>query len=90
MSAFNRRYEPRELFGVPVITAVAAIAILPLILFTLLLPAAFRPFTALGAVSALAVATAGLWLGDDRPFLRVMLTARCERGRVTSETRTDA
>ncbi|MDA8364878.1 MAG: hypothetical protein M0Z84_13955 [Gammaproteobacteria bacterium] len=90
MSAFNRRYEPRTLFGLPAPTAVAAVAILPLLLFTLLLPAAFKPVTALAMVAALAVAAAGLWLGDDRPFLRVMLAAARERDRVTSETRTDA
>ncbi|MHB8454005.1 MAG: hypothetical protein ACYDDO_04750 [Acidiferrobacterales bacterium] len=90
MGAFNRRFEAREVFGVPIVTAVAAVIALPLVLFTLLLPLALKPFTALGAASALVLAAAGLALGDDWPFVRVMLAARCERNRVTSETWTDA
>ena len=93
MSAFNRRYEPREFFGVPALTAVGAVVALPLLLFTLLLPAVLKPFTAaaaLAALAALAAAAGGLWLGDERPFLPVLLAARRERGRVTGETRTDA
>ncbi|MHB8346900.1 MAG: hypothetical protein ACYDHM_06835 [Acidiferrobacterales bacterium] len=89
MSAFNRRYEPREIFGVPLITAIAAVAALPLILFTLLLPPLLKPLTAVATLIALALAAAGLWLGDERPFLAVMLAARRERDRVTGETRTD-
>ena len=90
MSAFNRRYEPREFFGVPALTAVGAVVALPLGLFTLLLPAVLKPFTAAAALAALAAAAGGLWLGDERPFLPVLLAARRERGRVTGETRTDA
>ncbi|MHB8256715.1 MAG: hypothetical protein ACYDHY_16805 [Acidiferrobacterales bacterium] len=90
MSAFNRRYEPREFFGVPALTAVGAVVALPLLLFTLLLPAVLKPFTAAAALAALAAAAGGLWLGDERPFLPVLLAARRERGRVTGETRTDA
>ena len=90
MGAFNRRFEAREVFGVPIVTAVAGVIALPLVLFTLLLPAAFKPVTAIGTLAALAAAVAGLWLGDDLPFLRVMLAARRERDRVTSETWTDA
>ena len=90
MSAFNRRYEPHEFFGVPAPTAVGGVVALPLLLFTLLLPAVLKLLTAAAALAALAVAAAGLWLGDERPFLPVMLAARRERGRVTGETRTDA
>ncbi len=89
MSAFNRRYEPRELFGVPVITAVAVVAALPLLLCTLLLPEAVRPVTGMLMLAALAVAGAGLWLGDELPFMTLMFAACRERGRVTSETWTD-
>ena len=89
MSAFNRRYTPREIFGVPAVTAIATVVALPLVLFTLMLPSWIKPLTALAALAALAVAGAGLWLGDELPFLPVRLAARRERNRVTAETRTD-
>jgi len=90
MSAFNRRFEAREIFGVPIVTAVAAVIALPLVLFTLLLPPALKPVTAIAALAALGAALAGFVIGDDWLFVRVMLAARRERGRVTSETWTDA
>lgn len=90
MSAFNRRFQGREIFGVPFVTAVGAVIALPFLLFTLLLPADLKILTGLGALCALAVAAAGIVLGDEWPFVRVMLAARRERGRVTSETWSDS
>ena len=86
---YGNSYPLEEFYGKNLVFIAGGIA-LPLVLFTLLLPAAFKPVTAIGTLAALAAAVAGLWLGDDLPFLRVMLAARRERDRVTSETWTDA
>lgn len=89
MGAYNRRLQPKELFGLPLVVVAGAIGALVCLLFTLMLPGILKLLAGLGLLLSLAVAGAAGWLGDSWPLRRIMLLALQERGRVTAETRTD-
>jgi hypothetical protein len=89
MGAFNRRLQPKELFGVPLIVMIGIVGALACGLFTLMLPLVFTLVTGLGFLVCVALVAVGFWLGDDLPLRGVLWAAWRERGRVTSETWTD-
>lgn len=73
----------------PIVGAIGLLALLILIVFSLLLPFALKLFTIPLAVVAGLTAFLGFYLGDELPFLTVMVRGRyLERRRITSETGT--
>jgi hypothetical protein len=89
MYAFNRRLQGKEIFGMPVVGAVGLLATLIFAVFSLLMPWGLKLFTIPLAVIGGLVAFLGFYLGEDLPFLPVMILGRItERRRITSESGT--
>lgn len=89
MRAFNRRLQGTEIFGMPVVGAAGLVAALIFAVFSLLLPWGFRLVTIPLAFGSGALAFLGFYLGDDLPFLTVMIQGRYREGRrITSESGT--
>ena len=89
MRAFNRRLQGKEIFGMPVAGAIGLVATLILVVFSLLLPLAAKLFTIPLAIVSGLITFLGFYLGDDLPFLPVMILGRfTERRRITSESGT--
>ncbi|MHB1951212.1 MAG: hypothetical protein ACYCQK_07025 [Acidiferrobacteraceae bacterium] len=79
MSAYNRRFEPRRLFGMPLLTAAATTAAVATVALAWMTASIARLlFVAVAVVSA-AIALAALRLGDDLPLLSVRLMDARER-----------
>jgi len=90
MSAFNKRLQPKEIFGVPMWAAIACLIALIFGVLSLIIPFIVKLVTIPVAVGALLVAAVAFWFGEDIPFVPLMLRGRFyEVKRVTSETRTD-
>lgn len=90
MSAFNRRLQPKEIFGIPMIAALGITVALIFFVLSLLLPFALKFFTVPIFLGGLIVSAAAFYWGDELQFLNVMRLGRfVENNRVTSETRTD-
>ena len=90
MPAFNRRLQPKEVFGIPLVAALGLTVALIGFVLSLLVPLVIKlftiPITLVGAV----VAAAAFFMGDDLQFLNIIRLGRfVEKNRVTSETRTD-
>ena len=89
MRAFNRRLQGKEIFGMPVAGAIGLVATLIFVVFSLLMPLALKFFTIPLALASGLVTFLGFYLGDDLPFLPVMILGRfTERRRITSESGT--
>ena len=89
MRAFNRRLQGKEIFGLPVVGAIGLVATLIFAVFSLLLPFSLKLIVVPLAILSGVIAFLGFYLGEDLPFLPVMILGRyVERRRVTSETGT--
>lgn len=90
MSAFNRRLQPKEVFGIPLIAALGLTVALVFFVLSLLLPLVIKLFTIPLALAGLSVAVAAFYMGDDLQFLNVIRLGKIvENNRVSSETRTN-
>lgn len=69
----------------PLLAAVSLIGALVFGVLTIAVPLVLKFLTAPLLIAALSVAFLAFWKGDDLPWLSVMLQARREDGRVTSE-----
>jgi len=86
MSAYNRRFQPKEIFGVSLYAALGGGAALVFGVFSLLLPLALKLITVPVTLAALSVAAVAVWLGDDLPLAALIWRGkRVEPGRVTAE-----
>ena len=86
MSAFNRRFQPKEIFGIPLYVAVGGGGALVFGVFSLLLPAALKLITVPLTLAALSVAAVAARLGDDLPIAALIWRGRrVEPGRRTAE-----
>jgi hypothetical protein len=89
MSAFNRRLQPKEVFGMPLVAALGLTVALICFVLSLLVPLALMFFTIPLTLAGAIVAGLAFYMGDDLQFLNVMRLGRfIENNRVTSETRT--
>jgi uncharacterized membrane-anchored protein YitT (DUF2179 family) len=89
MSAFNRRLQPKEVFGMPLVAALGLTVALICFVLSLLVPLALKFFTIPLTLAGAIVAGLAFYMGDDLQFLNVMRLGRfVENNRVTSETRT--
>jgi hypothetical protein len=87
MSAFNRRLQPKEIFGMPFLAAVGGVFFLVFGVLALLLPLALKILTVPLAIGGAVMAVIAIFFGDDLPFLPLMWRGRfLEAKRVTSET----
>lgn len=90
MSAFNRRLQPKEVFGIPLIAALGLTVALVFFVLSLLLPLVLKLFTIPLALAGALVAVAAFYMGDDLQFLNVIRLGKIvENNRVSSETRTN-
>jgi hypothetical protein len=90
MAAFNRRLQPKEIFGIPIIAAIGLTVFLVFFVLTLMLPWTVKFFTFLVAIVSFFVAVRAFIMGDELQFLNVMRLGRLvENNCVTSETRTE-
>ncbi len=85
MNAYNRRFEPRRLFGMPLVTAAASAAASAAGALSWMTSGDVRLLFVTITLAAVAVALAALWLGDDLPLLPVLLLDVRERGLVVHE-----
>ncbi len=86
MGAFNRRFQPKELFGIPLYVAVGGGGALVFGVFSLLLPTVLKLVTVPLTLAALSVAAVATRLGDDLPLASLIWRGRrVEPGRRTTE-----
>ncbi len=86
MTAYNRRLEPKEIFGLPLYVAVGGGTALICGVFSLLLPVALKLVTVPLTLLALSVAVVAAWLGDDLPLAALIWRGRrVEPGRQSAE-----
>jgi hypothetical protein len=90
MSAFNRRLQPKEVFGLPLIAALGVTLALICFVLSLLVPLVLKFITIPLALAGVIVAGIAFYMGDDLQFLNIIRLGRfVEKNCVTSETRTD-
>lgn len=85
MSAYNRRFEPRRLFGMPLAAAAGSAATAATGALSWMTSGAPRLLFITVALATAAVALAAVWFGDDLPLLSVLLMDLCERGLAVHE-----
>lgn len=85
MSAFNRRLQPKEMFGMPLTAVLGLVGALIFGVLALLLPALSLLLTIPLLLLCVGITVASFWLGDELPFLPVMLASRRERHATTRE-----
>lgn len=85
MSAFNRRLQPKEIGGMPLYAVLGLLGALIFGVVSLLLPTFFLLITLPLFLGCLGIAVASFWIGDELPFLPVMLASRRERHATTRE-----
>lgn len=92
MGAFNSRFRPNEVAGLPLPAVVGfAVCLVAGVLSIILSLSDFLPLIVGLVPGAIAIAALvfALWclrMGDELPFIPVILAARRDRGRHTSET----
>ena len=90
MPAFNRRLQPKEIWGFPLIAVLGFAVALMFGVLSLMIPLIFKFFTVPLALSGVLTAVVAQFMGDELQFLNVRrLGIIVENNRVTSETRTD-
>ena len=73
MSAFNQRFQPWELFGVPLAAIIGLVGLTISVTLTLLLPLPFKLPFALLAILSLVVMIVALKLREELPWLPLKL-----------------
>ena len=88
MGAYNRRFEPKEISGMPLEGVVALVLSLIFFTLTLIAPGIVKIIPGLLLLCALAAAVIAFAFRAQLPFLLVIFLGRIiEPRRVTSETR---
>lgn len=90
MGAFNRRLEPKQMYGIPLVSMLGIIGLLAFGLLIFMLPFFFlKILVGIGLLASVGMVVIGFWLGEEWPLRGVIFAAWRERERVTSETWTD-
>ena len=89
MGAFNRRLQPKEFGGMPLVAVLGLLGVLIFGVLSLLLPAVLLLLTLPLFFMCVGVAVASFWLGDEVMFLPVMRASRRERHATTREVWSD-
>lgn len=89
MSAFNRRLQPKEMFGMPLAAVLGMVGALIFGVLSMLLPTFLLLITLPLLVVCVVITVASFWVGDELPFLPVMLASRRERHATTREVWSD-
>jgi hypothetical protein len=89
MGAFNRRFQPKEMFGLPLAAMLGMVGALVFGVLALSLPYFFLIFTLPLMTLCIFTTVASFWLGDELPFVPLMLASRRERRASTRDVWSD-
>lgn len=89
MPAFNRRFQPKEIWGIPLWAGVAFLGFFLCTALSLMVPLIIKLLTIPLAIFSFVSLVGLLWIGDEIQFISVMWLSRfVDNNRVTSETGT--
>lgn len=89
MRAFNRRLEPKELAGMPLVAAICLVLSLISVAIIFVVPGVFKVIPVFFLVASLVAAVCAFIFREQLPFLLVIYLGRfVEKGRVSTESRT--